>query len=816
MVMLIASMAIPVQRADATGLVPWPVDSIIEVESAPHSISLKWGLTGDLEGITDYEITINDMPVTVTGEVYGNDQYRVTIPDLAPAQSYSIGISSEVTLDIFVPVETALFFPDPALKLKVQEQLGLLPTDEIMPEDVIGLTYLYAESAGITSLEGIQDLTELTELYLADNELTNEDLSPLSQLQLLKWLDLSANQLTDFSNLANLPTLTELNVPYNEITRIDGVSQLANLLVLDISDNQVGDEDLVELSSLEFLDELYARANQISSLDFLGTMVNLGVVDLSMNKVDDLSPLLTLATARDGEDHSISLDLTYNQLDFNYSSPDLPLVGQLGESQIYVNTGYLYVDTSRGTTATVHWTPPFFEDLEVDGYYIWVDEVKHSLPGELWIENEYFGDLFYELEGLTPGESYDILVQAEIAGRGTYDIGLPYVAEIMPVHSIDIPDGNLRDAIYEALPDLASPDPITNYDLLDLTSLSAPEAGIVSLEGLQLARNLETLSLPNNLIYDITPLYHLELQSLNLNDNRISMFLDSDDMHLIDYEVVEGYFAMAGNYLSPDEVSEIEGKINGGWGKNFLDQKSSVPWSDGHEISQTELTATSVNLAWPTVAGATSYVIHHNQNPEPIAVAGTTLELSGLQPHSKHTFKVEAIVDGVETFTGPYIHVYTSVEGIQYTAQIELVWDEAAWSSGSLDGIPVVAMKGTERYTAFTDESGVATFGDLDAGSYEIVLGDAASYEVGGPSVIQTQLYGFELTEESPHRSGVVYVLPLKPAGSNTSEPFNIIDVLWYSEHWDTYGRDFNLDDVMDPLADRQELLKHLPALVTP
>ena len=88
--------------------------------------------------------------------------------------------------------------------------------------------------------------------------------------------------------------------------------------------------------------------------------------------------------------------------------------------------------------------------------------------------------------------------------------------------AVDIPDSNLRAKIETAL-GKASGDPISAAEMATLTSLSAQDAGISNLTGLEAATNLTTLHLGNNLISDISAIVGLtKLTELQLWDNTIS------------------------------------------------------------------------------------------------------------------------------------------------------------------------------------------------------------------------------------------------------------------------------------------------------
>ena len=87
---------------------------------------------------------------------------------------------------------------------------------------------------------------------------------------------------------------------------------------------------------------------------------------------------------------------------------------------------------------------------------------------------------------------------------------------------VNIPDPNLRAEIEDAL-GKKSGDPITPTEMATLTSLTAQDASISNLTGLETATNLTTLKLGDNSISDISALAGLtNLTELQLWDNQIS------------------------------------------------------------------------------------------------------------------------------------------------------------------------------------------------------------------------------------------------------------------------------------------------------
>ena len=104
--------------------------------------------------------------------------------------------------------------------------------------------------------------------------------------------------------------------------------------------------------------------------------------------------------------------------------------------------------------------------------------------------------------------------------RGVEVLG--YAPPPMSSPAVNIPDSNLRAAIETALGKAAGA-PITVADMETLTSLTARNANISNLTGLEHATNLTRLALFNNRVSDLSPISGLtNLTWLDLNTNHVS------------------------------------------------------------------------------------------------------------------------------------------------------------------------------------------------------------------------------------------------------------------------------------------------------
>ena len=121
------------------------------------------------------------------------------------------------------------------------------------------VTHLEVSYYGISDLTGIEDFTDLTELFCTNNNLTSLD---VSQNTALSFLNLTGNQLTSLDVSQNT-SLTQLWCDDNQLTSID-VSQNTSLTFLRCDWNQLTSLDV---SQNTYLTYLYCGWNQLTSLD---------------------------------------------------------------------------------------------------------------------------------------------------------------------------------------------------------------------------------------------------------------------------------------------------------------------------------------------------------------------------------------------------------------------------------------------------------------------------------------------------------------------------------------------------------------------
>ncbi|MFA6110195.1 MAG: leucine-rich repeat domain-containing protein [Candidatus Latescibacterota bacterium] len=119
------------------------------------------------------------------------------------------------------------------------------------------MTHLVARERGIASLAGIDSLTNLTVLDLADNQI--RDISPLAGLIHLTYLDLENNRIQNIAPLAGLTQLEALFLGFNAIADISALTGLTQLRSVGLEGIPLGDA-----SSITQLAVLRTRGVQVN------------------------------------------------------------------------------------------------------------------------------------------------------------------------------------------------------------------------------------------------------------------------------------------------------------------------------------------------------------------------------------------------------------------------------------------------------------------------------------------------------------------------------------------------------------------------
>ena len=358
-------------------------------------------------------------------------------------------------------------------------------------DGLTSLTILDLRENDLTTLPAgvFKDLISLTSLGLQDNDLKTLPTGTFDGLTLLTFLGLSNNVLTTlpadiFKDLTSLQRLYLFH--NNTLTTLpagifDGLTSLEWLSLQHNALTTLPAGIFNGLTAVRSIDMIH---NELTSLPD-GLFEGLTALKLFRLGSSAVAPLpLTVSLEKVGTDQIKAVAPT--GAPFDIVLPISVTNGSISGSatSITIPTGSV-----ESETLTVTRTPDTTAAVTVD---------IGTLPG---LASNHYG---YTLAKST-------------------DLPLEVISATAPqVTGINIPDANLRAKIESAL-GKTSGDPITAAEMATLTSLTAQDARIANLTGLETATNLTTLKLGNNTISDISALAGLtNLTELQLWDNSIS------------------------------------------------------------------------------------------------------------------------------------------------------------------------------------------------------------------------------------------------------------------------------------------------------
>ena len=200
-----------------------------------------------------------------------------------------------------------LHIPDANLERVLREAMQLDSNDHITVQHTAELRALNAQNQGIKELSGLEYASNLTELRLGENPITDisplahltqltllrlndcwtiDDINPLADLTQLNVLDLDRNLIVDLSPLTGLMALTSLDLRYNQIENLGPLANLTQLTRLLLSNNEI--KDVRPLATLTRLEILHLHANSITDHSPLD---GLPLTDFLYDQVCEMEPL---------------------------------------------------------------------------------------------------------------------------------------------------------------------------------------------------------------------------------------------------------------------------------------------------------------------------------------------------------------------------------------------------------------------------------------------------------------------------------------------------------------------------------------------
>ena len=204
-----------------------------------------------------------------------------------------IGPRPVVSVDDLMPSDLVPI-PDVNLRAAVESALGKSAGALITVADMVRLTRLEADEAGITNLTGLEAATRLERIEFRRNAIS--DLSPLAGLTQLNNIKLRGNRITDVSPLAGLINVDWLGLEENAITDLSPLRGLIKLNGIGISGNPVS--NVSPLASLTSLEGIAAWNTSISNFSVLARLPRLEWIEFGndrlVSKIPSLKGLKTL------------------------------------------------------------------------------------------------------------------------------------------------------------------------------------------------------------------------------------------------------------------------------------------------------------------------------------------------------------------------------------------------------------------------------------------------------------------------------------------------------------------------------------------
>lgn len=270
------------------GNTPYTILDLRSVATTDSSITLAWTASGDDSNsgtASSYDLryyprgisTSNwDSAYQVTGEPHprpAGQTDSMTVRGLEKDSIYyfalkvsdeagnTSGMSNCAVAASFADI--VITFDNVAVESRVRAMLSK-PTGDIHRSEMMNLFGTFdGNSAGITSLAGLQYAVNLTEFLLADNSIS--DLSPLGSLAHLHSLQAAWNDITDISPLAATTELRGLILAHNQITDLTALTGLHELHLLYLEDNQISEiTGLVNNSGIAAGDTISLQVNPLS------------------------------------------------------------------------------------------------------------------------------------------------------------------------------------------------------------------------------------------------------------------------------------------------------------------------------------------------------------------------------------------------------------------------------------------------------------------------------------------------------------------------------------------------------------------------
>ncbi len=381
------------------------------------------------------------------------------------------------------------------------------------------LKYLDLSSNPIESIQPVSKLENLDMLFLRDNKIA--DLTPLSQMKKIKILDLIGNNIKDLTPLFTVLSLEEVYLANNQISNLSGIEKLKNVNLLWIGNNKISDVE--PISKMSNLIELEIADSEIKDISSLSKLVKIQVLNLEENYISDISPLSNLINL-----HEINLGA--NEIS------DIKSVEELGKrTSIDIQRQKIFLDEAsvdeeiKIPVYNFKGEPLQNIKLKSEGATLSNGFIKWNSPGEKIYEFKLdtnpaeskirFNGTVIQSIVEKQTESKNVILDKNLQQHinkknfGRENLNAPITKEdLLQIKTLEI----LKEKGKE-IKDLTGLEYMTNLENLTLEGV-----GLKNIEFISNLKQLKDVNVSHNKIEDITPLSSLEnLQWLNLADNHI-------------------------------------------------------------------------------------------------------------------------------------------------------------------------------------------------------------------------------------------------------------------------------------------------------
>jgi hypothetical protein len=209
---------------------------------------------------------------------------------------------------------------------------------QVLTANINTVTYLSVQGLMISDLTGIQDFTDLINLWCPYNQLTTLD---VTQNAVLTHLTCSSNQLTNLDVTQNT-VLTYLICSSNQLTNLD-VTQNTVLTYLTCSSNQLTNLDVTQNNALI---EMWCSFNQLTNIDVTENIA-LTLLDCGFNQITNLDVTQNTALSELYCNDNNQLTCLNVKNDNN---------GELNSIQIINNPNLICVEVDDVAYSTTNWT----------------------------------------------------------------------------------------------------------------------------------------------------------------------------------------------------------------------------------------------------------------------------------------------------------------------------------------------------------------------------------------------------------------------------------------------------------------------------